>query len=276
MASDIEIYHEMPLGMLLADGEDTLGVSGHYALVHLYEKHREYFDYSVMRLRMGYPVILDNSIFELGKAFDMDRFVFWIKELVKYAGKGNVNRHLVYIIPDVLDDAAATVQQCRDFVRKYPKLPGSKMAVAQGRSLSELVWCYEELNNVADLDRTGVSFNCEAYKGNKSTLNNWMEGRQAFVALLTKMAGRDMPSPLHLLGCSLPQEFMAYRGNPYIVSIDTSNPVVHGLREIPYTSDGLTIKESIKLADLFMTEPTPRQLDIIKWNVAAFRWFVNG
>src|SRR5574344_668873 len=103
MVGDIEIYHEMPLRMLLDGYEDELNISGHYALVHLYEKHKEYFDYSVLRLRIGYPVILDNSIFELEKAFDADRFAFWIKELVKHAGKKNVNKNLVYIIPDVLD-----------------------------------------------------------------------------------------------------------------------------------------------------------------------------
>lgn len=283
MAGDIEIYHEMPLGMLLREEEDALDVSGHYALVHLYEKHREYFEYSVARLRMGYPVILDNSIFELEKAFDADRFAFWVKELVRYAGKGNVNRNLVYIIPDVLDDAPATLNQCRDFIKRFPKLPGKKMAVTQGCSYGELLWCYEELNNLVDLDRTGVSFNCEAYtfnSGDPNKLNklmSWMTGRQRFVKALEEMhKAQGLPSPLHLLGCSLPQEFKAYKGNTNIVSVDTSNPVVHGIKEIPYTSEGLNIKESIKLADLFLTEPTSRQLEVIRWNVAAFRWFING
>lgn len=278
MNGNIEIYHEMPMPMLVEDYEDKLHISGHYALVHLYENNREYFNYSVLRLRMGYTVILDNSIFELGKAFDMDRFVFWIKELVKYAGKANVNKHLVYIIPDVLDDADATINQCKEFVTRYPKLPGRRMAVAQGKTMAELRRCYKELNEITALDRTGVSFNCEAYKGDDpDQLVNWMRGRQAFVQQLVDLYNEtSLPSPLHLLGCSLPQEFKAYTDSEAIISIDTSSPIVHGLKEIPFTSEGLKTKESVKLADLFLTVPTLRQLDVIRWNVSVFRWFVNG
>lgn len=278
--NDIELYHEMPLSMLLDGYEDKLGISGHYALVHLYEKHQEYFNYSVRRLRMGYTVILDNSIFELGKAFDADRFAFWIKELVKYAGKSNVKKNLVYIIPDALDEPETTVSQCRDFLKLHGRLPGKKMAVAQGRTMGDLIWCYDKLDSLADMDRIGVSFNCEAYdkyaKEGMSKLEGWSEGRKAFVKQLEFKHGTRLPTPLHLLGCSLPQEFQAYQTNENIVSIDTSNPVVHGIKEIPYTCNGLQAKESIKLADLFLTECTSRQLEIIKWNTAAFRWFANG
>ena len=61
-----------------------------------------------------------------------------------------------------------------------------------------------------------------------------------------------------------------------IASIDTSNPVVHGIKGIAYTHTGLDRKESIKLADLFETSVTIPQLDIIEWNTAVFRWFING
>lgn len=290
MKTEVELYHEMPLSMLLDGYEDKLKISGHYALVHLYEKHRKYFEYSVDRLVEGYPVILDNSIFELGKSFDADRFAFWIKELVKCAGKGNVNRNLVYIIPDVLDDANATVSQAAEFLFKYEKLPGKKMAVAQGTTIAELVKCYEMLNSLTNLDRTGVSFNCEAYTkhdpaldaelwpGDKEILQAWTAGRQRFIASLMERYGssRDLPSPLHLLGCSLPQEFIHYRGADFIASIDTSNPIVHGMKGVPYSHNGLKDKESVKLADLFEAEVADYQLELIEWNTTVFRWFVHG
>ena len=291
MKGEVELYHEMPLQMLLQGYEDRLDISGHYALVHLYEKHKEYFEYSVLRLRQDYPVILDNSIFELGTAFDADRFAFWIKELVKYAGKGNVNRNLLYIIPDVLDDYEGTVTQAKDFLQKYEKLPGKKMAVAQGKTCSELLYCYQVLNSLTNLDRTGISFNCEAYTSSskdscaedkvdewETTLKAWGSGRIRFINTLLESYKElsQLPSRLHLLGCSLPQEFKYYRGMAAIASIDTSNPVVHGIKGIAYTHDGLDRKESIKLADLFETSVTIPQLDIIEWNTAVFRWFING
>lgn len=290
MKGEVELYHEMPLQMLLQGYEDKLDISGHYALVHLYEKHKEYFEYSVLRLRQGYPVILDNSIFELGTAFDADRFAFWIKELVKYAGKGNVSRNLLYIIPDVLDDYEGTVTQAKNFLQKYEKLPGKKMAVAQGKTCSELLHCYQELNSLTNLDRTGISFNCEAYTSSSkdscaednvdelTTLKAWGSGRIRFINTLLESYKElsELPSRLHLLGCSLPQEFKYYRGMDAIASIDTSNPVVHGIKGIAYTHDGLDRKESIKLADLFETSVITPQLDLIEWNTAVFRWFING
>lgn len=282
MKGEVELYHEMPLQMLLQGYEDKLNISGHYALVHLYEKHKEYFEYSIQRLKQGRPVILDNSIFELGTAFDADRFAFWIKELVKYAGKGNVNRNLLYIIPDVLDDYEGTVSQAKDFLQKYEKLPGKKMAVAQGKTCSELLHCYQELNSLTNLDRTGISFNCEAYNPSsevnldiETTLKAWGSGRIRFINTLLE-SYKELPSRLHLLGCSLPQEFKYYRGMDAIASVDTSNPVVHGIKGIPYTQYGLVRKESIKLADLFETSVTTPQLELIEWNTTVFRWFING
>ncbi len=290
MKGEVELYHEMPLQMLLQGYEDKLNISGHYALVHLYEKHKEYFEYSVQRLKQGRPVILDNSIFELGTAFDADRFAFWIKELVKYAGKGNVNRNLLYIIPDVLDDYEGTVSQAKNFLQKYEKLPGKKMAVAQGKTCSELLHCYQELNSLTNLDRTGISFNCEAYTSSsedscaednfeeETILKAWGSGRIRFINTLLESYRElsELPSRLHLLGCSLPQEFKYYRGMDAIASIDTSNPVVHGIKGIAYTHAGLDRKESIKLADLFETSVITPQLDLIEWNTAVFRWFING
>ena len=44
---------------------------------------------------------------------------------------------------------------------------------------------------------------------------------------------------VHLLGCALPQEFGYYSDFPFIESIDTSNPIIHGLEWIKYNKLGL-------------------------------------
>lgn len=276
----IQISHEMPLEMLLGNEEQNLGCDYHYSLVHLFERGGgprgiDYFLYAVDQLKAHRTVILDNSIFELGCAFDPDKFAFWVQQLAKFAGKRNVNKHLVYIIPDVLDNCDATVASAIYFLDKYKKLPGRKMAVAQGKTFEELRSCYCQLNSLTKLDRTGISFNCEAYNLPRATqLQSWMDSRIEFVTLLESTT--ILKSPLHLLGCSLPQEFEAYQGNKNIVSLDTSNPVVHGLRGIPYEYGGLKTKLSVKLADLFETRVDQNQLDMIEWNVRRFRELVNG
>ena len=76
---------------------------------------------------------------------------------------------------------------------------------------------------------------------------------------------------IHLLGCFLPQEFKHYKDIPEIFSIDTSNPIVHGIKGIRYTEDGLNSKETIKLVDLLNVPSVP---DDVFYNIKRFRSFI--
>jgi hypothetical protein len=83
--------------------------------------------------------------------------------------------------------------------------------------------------------------------------------------------------PHHLLGCSLPIEFLFYRkGFDWIDTIDTSNPIVHGLLNINYEPGGLVTKQSIKLVDLLKIIPVQIQRERIEHNVKYFKSFCNG
>lgn len=106
-----------------------------------------------------------------------------------------------------------------------------------------------------------------------------MLGRVALLGKLLKDGVIDTKLPHHLLGCGLPQEFQFYREANYdwIYSVDTSNPVVHGLKEIYYKdNEGLWNKESQKLFTLINSEVTPRQMGVIRYNILRFKWFANG
>jgi len=103
-----------------------------------------------------------------------------------------------------------------------------------------------------------------------------MLGRQKFIKkLLSHPIYKHAPKPIHLLGCALPQEFIAYKGLEQIVSLDTSNPVVHGLLSIPYSLDGLTTKNTIKLFTMINQEVKPDQLSIVEQNIKKFKQFVK-
>ena len=82
--------------------------------------------------------------------------------------------------------------------------------------------------------------------------------------------------PHHLLGCGLPQEFSFYRDGEYdfIYSLDTSNPVVHGIKDIEYRPEGLWSKESQKLFELI--NYVPEESSLILENIEKFRKFTNG
>jgi len=71
---------------------------------------------------------------------------------------------------------------------------------------------------------------------------------------------------------------MLYRESDYdwIYSLDTSNPVVHGIKGVRYTDQGLWDKESQKLFEMINQDVNKKQLEMIRNNIQKFRWFTNG
>ena len=68
------------------------------------------------------------------------------------------------------------------------------------------------------------------------------------------------------------KEFKAYFGQPSIRSVDTSNPVVAALHNLRYNGDlGLQTKPSTKLADLIDSDVSDEQMDLVDYNVRAFK-----
>jgi len=284
----IAVSHEMPIA-LMKNGTEKKHNDYSYALVHLFDEYEEYYKYFVQALRKGRFVILDNSIFELETAFDSKVFAGKVQQLVKDAG-GKASS-LMYIIPDVLDSSAGTIQNLVNFQKEYSDLPGQSMAVAQGETMEELVQCFVSIKD--KVDRVGVSFNCAAYENyfeslgaydpsdhtELERLNVWKHGRQLFMETLYHL-GYLQNTQVHLLGCSLPNEFLYYTKEhreigKSILSLDTSNPVVHGLLGIRYDKTfGLDQKQSIKLADMIdmpMSKIPLKAMQLIKYNLETFR-----
>ena len=56
----------------------------------------------------------------------------------------------------------------------------------------------------------------------------------------------------------------------------TSNPVVHGIKNISYDSDGLWSKESQKLHELIDYPLDKLDINLILDNIKSFRKFTNG
>ena len=102
-----------------------------------------------------------------------------------------------------------------------------------------------------------------------------MLGRQKLLSELLNDGIIDTNKPHHLLGCGLPQEFIAYKDYKWIDSVDTSNPVVHGLNGVQYRPTGLDDKISTKLIEYMSEEVTDLQLEFIKGNIEQFRKFCN-
>lgn len=261
----MKIAHECPLSIF----DEVQKVTDYdYALVHLFEENETYYNKFVEAKRKNREIILDNSIFELGKAFDGDKFAYWVEKL----------QPDWYIVPDVLDNATETLNSFDQFVATYD-LPGKVIAVAQGSIYNELVECYRYLSAHPRVDKVAISFNHPFYQEHAGANKYYrmVAGRQL---TLQRMVGENIintAKPHHLLGCGLPQEFRAYRdaGWKWIDSIDTSNPVIHGMKGILYEDWGLGNKESVKLYTL-MNEDVVEYWNDILYNVSKFRGFCRG
>ena len=97
-----------------------------------------------------------------------------------------------------------------------------------------------------------------------------MHGRQETLDRMIREGVVNKNKPHHLLGCGLPQEFKAYIDLNWIDSLDTSNPVIHGIKDIYYSSEGLTDKESVKLYTM-MNDDVNKNWPAIHYNILAFR-----
>jgi len=261
----IKIAHESPKSIF----EDVQKHTDYdYALVHLFEEDEEYLKQFKKAIAKGREVILDNSIFELEEAFDADRFTYWIKEL----------RPTWYIVPDALENTKKTMSQMAEWNLKYVnKVSGKKIGVVQGKTYQEIAGCYQYMDKIAEVDMIAISFDYSYYTKSFPHPNkyvSWMLGRVKLLGDLLTDGFINEDKHHHLLGCGLPQEFSFYSQYPWIYSLDTSNPVVHGIKGIGYRSDGLWSKESQKLFELINYEV--EDTNLILNNIHKFRWFVNG
>lgn len=265
----IRCFHEAPKGMFQEVQRLT---AGDYALVHLLKEDQDYYELFKQAIARKREVILDNSVFELGTAFDPDEFAKYINEL----------KPTYYIVPDVLEDGPATTKRFFEFINKYPELPGKIIGVAQGKTKEEFIECYKAIEPYCDM--VAISFDYSWFADMVKNDNKWVqmcEGRQKLLLELDYAGIINRDKPHHLLGIALPQEVKLYGMLQHvgqfnwIYSIDTSNPVVHGIKGIRYTNDGLYNKETQKLCTLINEDVRGRLRDIVTYNIRKFRWWAN-
>lgn len=264
----IKRFHEAPKQIF----DDVQYVTdGDYALVNLFAEDHEYYQLFEDAVAKGREVILDNGVFELGKAWNAEDFAGWVEQL----------RPTWYIVPDVLEDGEATIDSFFRFTNTYKGLHGKVIGVAQGKDYNDLVNCYKTIEPFCNMVAIGFDYSWFQDKlMTNSPEKNAMIGRRALLSRLEYEDIVNKNKPHHLLGVMLPQEVKFYheaRGwFDWIYSIDTSNPVVHGLKGIRYTEDGLGFKEKQKLYTMINASVSPRQLCDVLNNIEMFRRFCNG
>lgn len=268
----IKIAHESPKSIFKQVQACT---DYDYALVHLFEEDPEYLQMFKDAVAEGREVILDNSIFELGTAFDPERFVYWINEL----------NPTWYIVPDVLEDHVGTRRNMEDWLQNWKpkvKVPSKMIGVAQGKTFNAVSDCYDYMVRDARVDKIAISFDYSYYElafPHPNKLISWAMGRVRLLNYLDTAGVLDKRIPHHLLGCAIPGEGIFYTSPEYdyIDSMDTSNPVVHGLKRIPYKGPlGLEFKSSEKLYTLINSEVDSDQWNTVRFNIENFKRLWRG
>ena len=235
----MKVSHEVPSCLL---GASTEFNDYDYCLPHLLDQDKDYLQYFRDAKEAGRYVIMDNSLHELGEAYNYERLKHWVKELEPDE----------FIVPDVWMNCGSTAAQAKYWSQfKYPKKT-KITAVIQGEDKNQAYLCANLLVNLG-YKKLCVSYGATWYNDFFPHTNPDMGkalGRVRFVqGLLNLKQMKDIK--FHLLGCSIPQEFGWYDNHPQIESIDTSNPVMAGLENILYNERGLNSKPKANMNDYF-------------------------
>ena len=263
----MKISHEVPLCFL----KESLKWNDYqYVLPHLIDQYPQYKTHMLKyREKPGSFIICDNGLFE-GVEHTTEDLLSKI-ELIQPD---------IFIVPDAWNDATTTLRNAKHWMINYKQgLPEgvNLMAVCQGQDMGELVTTYQTL---VDLGYTHIAFNHSSiayrkeYDGSLPDLKAQMYGRMEFIRRLVASGTIRKTHYHHLLGCSLPQEFMSYSDWKFIKSVDTSNPILVGAEGKRYSDSGINWKPKNKLEHYFEKNLEDKLEDII-FNVERFRSFIK-
>jgi hypothetical protein len=262
----MKVSHELPLSLINNAYEWN---DYDYCLPHLLDestRYKTFFQKAKVDKRF---IIMDNGLFE-----GIDHTITDLLEKIHFL------RPDIFIVPDAWNDSTTTIRSAKHWMINYNKklhdIGVELMAVCQGKTTSELITTYQML---IDLGYKHIAFNHSSiayqteYEG-RDILKAQMYGRMNFIKKLVETNTIRESYYHHLLGCSLPQEFMAYDDYKFIKSVDTSNPILVGAEGVRYTDSGINFKPKGKLAYYFEKDLSGQKEDII-FNVQKFKEYIK-
>jgi len=263
----VKVSHELPNNMLPMSKEIN---DYEYCLPHLLDYgDGTYKDHFIQAKKDGRYIIMDNSLHELGEAYTEDRLMHWI----------NVLEPDEFIVPDVWQNMTSTLVNAKRWSKIELPEGVTKVAVIQANNFSEAVESYAILSAHHGYNKIAFSYGASWYAEemfpHPNPLVGKMMGRILTISNLYKSGIISKSDRIHLLGCALPQEFSYYRDFPFIESIDTSNPIIHGLKGIKYKHYGLLTKDTTKIDQLEEIELTSDVLYNVNYNLIKFKQFLK-
>jgi hypothetical protein len=260
----MKISHEVPFCLLTKSREFN---DYDYCLPHLMDENEEYRVFFLNSKNVARYIIMDNSLHELGEAYSTDRLMYWVNKLEPDE----------FIVPDVWEDYAASVRNAKLWANT--KLPENttKVAVVQAKNLHEANLCVQAYKDLG-YKKIAFSYGASYYNDVCPHINKDLGkaiGRFMVISSMLKDKILSVKDRVHLLGTSSPIEFGFYVDMPFIESIDTSNPIMAAIGEMPYTKMGLHLKP---MANMNKHQDISKEFvneDLVDFNVEMFRT-ING
>lgn len=257
--------HELPEDLL---EEGLIWNDYDYALPKYLEESSKYLNYFKEARKKERFIILDNGLFE-GDIPGMGTLLNQI----------NYIQPDIFILPDVWNDSYQTLKNAEKWVMLYSNQVSSRtkfMVVFQARNINQI----EEMYNICkDMGINHFAYNHSSVLYDNICFHPHPDvrkclGRVEVIHKTSSLFNKD--DYVHLLGASLPQEFIYYNFGdngiiPHIKSIDTSNPVILGLNNKEYSIFGENKKIKDKLEKYFYQSVTEEQRRLIFKNIKSIQ-----
>lgn len=257
----MKVSHEVPLQLL--PWSKTIN-DYEYILPYFYRRSEEYKEFYLQCKAEGRFSILDNGLFE-GETYTKNELVDLINEV----------KPDIFIVPDEWNDFQKTYDHAKEWSETFTNPTTKLMVVLQGETFNEIRLLYTLCYNLGyrhfALNHSSTSYDVAFPHKNK--LVSKMMGRIHLVDFMCEKFRKD-DVYVHLLGCSLPQEFMYYKGYNFLKSVDTSNPILIGASGEEYEEFGMLTKPKDKMEKFFNEDVMPH-INLISKNVRTFKQILN-
>jgi len=260
----IKISHEVPFCLLEKSREFN---SYDYMLPHLMDENEEYRNFFYESKKMGRYIVMDNSLHELGEAYNTARLLLWIDEI----------KPDEFIVPDVWEDYAASIRNAKQWSKVELPEGVTKVAVVQAKSMYEAGLCVQAYRDLG-YKKIAFSYGAEYYHELCPHPNKDLGKAIGRYMVLSNFQNNKTLLPndrVHLLGTASPIEFGMYKNMPFIESIDTSNPIMAAIDAMVYTKMGLDRKPMANMNNFQDIDIDEINLGSINYNVEMFRQ-ING
>ena len=260
----VKVSHEVPFCLLEKSREFN---DYDYCLPHLLDQNEEYKNFFYESKKMGRYIIMDNSLHELGETYDTDRLLYWINEL----------KPDEFIVPDIWEDYKGSVENAIKWSNITLPKETTKVVVVQAKN-SHDAWCCFDDYLIHGYKKIAFSYGAAWYNDICPHPNKDLGkaiGRFTFINELKNHHQIPKDIKMHLLGTSSPIEFGMYSNIPNIETIDTSNPIMAAIGEVPYHNMGLNAKPKANMNDYQEVDIESIDINLIEYNVEQFRKINN-